>query len=113
MPGQQADLFACLEVDDLKPGAVVAEKSVPAIGSDRNQPIGGRAGLVEAAHFRARARVPYAASAGLHGHQKLTIGEEADSLDRLHWPCRRSHRSEEHTSELQSHVNLVCRLLLE
>src|SRR5438477_9679015 len=26
-------------------------------------------------------------------------------------PCR--SRSEEHTSELQSHVNLVCRLLLE
>src|SRR5438477_10984741 len=30
------------------------------------------------------------------------------SRDRL-----RSLRSEEHTSELQSHVNLVCRLLLE
>src|SRR4051812_49987284 len=31
-------------------------------------------------------------------------------------PDRRPHlgqRSEEHTSELQSHVNLVCRLLLE
>src|SRR5260370_27296305 len=28
--------------------------------------------------------------------------------------CRRSQdRSEEHTSELQSHLNLVCRLLLE
>src|SRR5438477_300103 len=27
--------------------------------------------------------------------------------------CRRARRSEEHTSELQSHVNLVCRLLLE
>src|SRR5438477_8363676 len=26
---------------------------------------------------------------------------------------RRFERSEEHTSELQSHVNLVCRLLLE
>src|SRR6266571_9487549 len=26
---------------------------------------------------------------------------------------RRPWRSEEHTSELQSHVNLVCRLLLE
>src|SRR4051812_49929225 len=26
---------------------------------------------------------------------------------------RRDARSEEHTSELQSHVNLVCRLLLE
>src|SRR5690242_21444440 len=25
----------------------------------------------------------------------------------------RTNRSEEHTSELQSHVNLVCRLLLE
>src|SRR5260370_10054667 len=41
-----------------------------------------------------------------------------------HWPCRqspprsgwpdsRTARSEEHTSELQSHLNLVCRLLLE
>src|SRR5690242_21417387 len=27
--------------------------------------------------------------------------------------CCRIARSEEHTSELQSHVNLVCRLLLE
>src|SRR5690242_21526163 len=27
--------------------------------------------------------------------------------------ARPPHRSEEHTSELQSHVNLVCRLLLE
>src|SRR2546429_1587390 len=33
------------------------------------------------------------------------------------WPCgaprRRSRRSEEHTSELQSRLHLVCRLLLE
>src|SRR5260370_8943244 len=28
-------------------------------------------------------------------------------------PSGRSRRSEEHTSELQSHLNLVCRLLLE
>src|SRR6266480_6232687 len=28
-------------------------------------------------------------------------------------PLRPRRRSEEHTSELQSHVNLVCRLLLE
>src|SRR5438034_4800110 len=27
--------------------------------------------------------------------------------------CISSHRSEEHTSELQSHSDLVCRLLLE
>src|SRR5256885_11030899 len=30
-----------------------------------------------------------------------------------HHPSRRPHRSEEHTSELQSPCNLVCRLLLE
>src|SRR5690242_21530916 len=30
-----------------------------------------------------------------------------------HDPVRGGSRSEEHTSELQSHVNLVCRLLLE
>src|SRR6476661_10734501 len=29
------------------------------------------------------------------------------------WPPSRCRRSEEHTSELQSHLNLVCRLLLE
>src|SRR5260370_32467714 len=29
------------------------------------------------------------------------------------WYIGRSERSEEHTSELQSHLNLVCRLLLE
>src|SRR5260370_28352975 len=28
-------------------------------------------------------------------------------------PGARAERSEEHTSELQSHLNLVCRLLLE
>src|SRR5690242_21625138 len=33
------------------------------------------------------------------------IGERIEALRRM--------RSEEHTSELQSHVNLVCRLLLE
>src|SRR5260370_24555081 len=29
------------------------------------------------------------------------------------WNARLRFRSEEHTSELQSHLNLVCRLLLE
>src|SRR6266480_7994143 len=35
----------------------------------------------------------------------------AMSAPRVHWIS--VARSEEHTSELQSHVNLVCRLLLE
>src|SRR5690242_21059596 len=37
------------------------------------------------------------------------------TVDEIDQPCTRGEllRSEEHTSELQSHVNLVCRLLLE
>src|SRR5260370_4857290 len=35
---------------------------------------------------------------------------EIGPLSPLEWSCS---RSEEHTSELQSHLNLVCRLLLE
>src|SRR6266480_8153574 len=40
---------------------------------------------------------------GMHCHQSIWDGDEPLFYD----------RSEEHTSELQSHVNLVCRLLLE
>src|SRR5690242_21104847 len=37
-----------------------------------------------------------------------------EKLSLMHWVCvTLAIRSEEHTSELQSHVNLVCRLLLE
>src|SRR5690242_20813625 len=36
-----------------------------------------------------------------------------DTLVRLAQDFSMRNRSEEHTSELQSHVNLVCRLLLE
>src|SRR5690242_20884701 len=40
---------------------------------------------------------------GTVGRIEKTVGDPGDLPD----------RSEEHTSELQSHVNLVCRLLLE
>src|SRR5438105_7181291 len=39
----------------------------------------------------------------------LTVSSERKSR----WPISRFTRSEEHTSELQSRVDLVCRLLLE
>src|SRR5690242_21594990 len=41
--------------------------------------------------------------------------QRAEALERrsVLVACRGGPRSEEHTSELQSHVNLVCRLLLE
>src|SRR2546430_13422221 len=49
-------------------------------------------------------------SRNIKGHSQiettLTVDQVCLSLDRI-------HRSEEHTSELQSQSNLVCRLLLE
>src|SRR5690606_39688440 len=56
------------------------------------------------------------------GHRTLRVSEEHRSASRGSPPgggenyrsCRRAWlRSEEHTSELQSRENLVCRLLLE
>src|SRR5699024_11526040 len=48
---------------------------------------------------------------GRHGPCQRSIRIKADEffLD----PYRHHHRSEEHTSELQSRFDLVCRLLLE
>src|SRR5690242_21449689 len=52
-----------------------------------------------------------AATADGERHRRLQAGA-VEVLDRV--PHRLDAlRSEEHTSELQSHVNLVCRLLLE
>src|SRR5690242_21093465 len=49
-------------------------------------------------------------------HPRARAGHAADGWDRRGDRQARDaalRRSEEHTSELQSHVNLVCRLLLE
>src|SRR5437588_2144592 len=43
----------------------------------------------------------------------LSGGVEAAGHDRRERDFPPAHRSEEHTSELQSHSDLVCRLLLE
>src|SRR5690242_21125673 len=45
----------------------------------------------------------------LAARRKSGMSETSLALD---LPNHRDRRSEEHTSELQSHVNLVCRLLL-
>src|SRR5438477_8554374 len=60
---------------------------------------------------------PTAAGCGRKASLKRAAG--STSLCQRHEPSshlvslHRQLRSEEHTSELQSHVNLVCRLLLE
>src|SRR5688572_32660409 len=49
--------------------------------------------------------------------QRWTVGRKVEiamAIDRTRQPVlMRDNRSEEHTSELQSQSNLVCRLLLE
>src|SRR2546429_2237410 len=46
---------------------------------------------------------------GVRGHEPAQGQQQVRHLRR----DRRQHRSEEHTSELQSRLHLVCRLLLE
>src|SRR2546427_4441314 len=61
--------------------------------------------------FRSRHRPRGAAAAGKHSRSALRPGPPVGCAD----PCGHGQprRSEEHTSELQSQSNLVCRLLLE
>src|SRR5271165_7610158 len=48
------------------------------------------------------------------GYADATVHDKLSLLHRLgQWLRRTGRRSEEHTSELQSRENLVCRLLLE
>src|SRR5690242_21529412 len=48
-----------------------------------------------------------------HRMNSICIGVRCSVRTTAVVPSYSSRRSEEHTSELQSHVNLVCRLLLE
>ncbi|ESE43084.1 hypothetical protein SHD_0278, partial [Shewanella decolorationis S12] len=48
-------------------------------------------------------------------YQSATDTDHANEIEKLKRDCKQQieTRSEEHTSELQSHSDLVCRLLLE
>src|SRR5690242_21395383 len=70
-----------------------------------------RSGLKIAAHDMSH----YTTTERLEASQRRDVAQSellAGLLDRLK-AVKEPDRSEEHTSELQSHVNLVCRLLLE
>src|SRR5260370_19329136 len=64
--------------------------------------------------FRSRRSARRARGTRWPGSAPPTRSPRATAPPRGTPPCRgRPSRSEEHTSELQSHLNLVCRLLLE
>src|SRR2546430_3633818 len=60
--------------------------------------------------FRSRVEVD---ERGEHGRQRRPGEGGRPRRDDGRWHGARGRRSEEHTSELQSQSNLVCRLLLE
>src|SRR2546428_9864232 len=57
--------------------------------------------------------IPQIANAIISGHDMILLGERGQAKSRLMRAHREGSRSEEHTSELQSRSDLVCRLLLE
>src|SRR2546426_6674881 len=63
--------------------------------------------------IRARGRVPAGSPAGQGQGSRHRLRVLPDRPDGARVPAHRRARSEEHTSELQSPCNLVCRLLLE
>src|SRR5438034_6546924 len=65
-------------------------------------------------HNRARARLARRSGRWLDSEPMATQRKDRRKKpDRRSGADRRTERSEEHTSELQSHSDLVCRLLLE
>src|SRR5690242_21322616 len=64
--------------------------------------------------FRSSGRYARSSSGSFTNHRSISRLARSMNVDPILFPApREPERSEEHTSELQSHVNLVCRLLLE
>src|SRR5260221_6125145 len=60
-----------------------------------------------------RSMAPAIRRAAAQAYEMAGIGPEDIDLAEIHDAVAPAERSEEHTSELQSHSDLVCRLLLE
>src|SRR2546430_5962819 len=69
--------------------------------------------LFRSLHANGQASLKFGDQVGRLGHVKSPGRDEQDVVGANHAVARVDGRSEEHTSELQSQSNLVCRLLLE
>src|SRR5260370_23840606 len=65
--------------------------------------------LMNAVHFLINCLVRWGMQRPAAGHIEICAAGTIDVVNEI----ENAFRSEEHTSELQSHLNLVCRLLLE
>src|SRR2546429_7196671 len=85
----------------------------------RSRPPGAaQAVLLEVRQVAARLRVPRREPAGILGAERLSHARRSVERRAVFRPgdagdAADARRSEEHTSELQSRLHLVCRLLLE
>src|SRR2546429_4571887 len=72
-----------------------------------------RSGVTWFSRRAARTAVRSAAASGFQPRNSSIMAEERTEPNGLATPFPAIWRSEEHTSELQSRLHLVCRLLLE
>src|SRR5437588_2881580 len=79
---------------------LVLRQAVPVDIQRIDRPVG----VVRSEHDELRFREAVAVAVGIDDRDELAAGGRVDPL---------GQRSEEHKSELQSHSDLVCRLLLE
>src|SRR2546422_8322099 len=60
-----------------------------------------------------RSRAPLQRNSAAIAHAEQGVQPRRCQEWKIRYTCHRNMRSEEHTSELQSRLHLVCRLLLE
>src|SRR5260221_8231667 len=97
---------ACSAIHSLRWSAPFASWNSPWRKKKGNSRMSHRAGLDRSTVVEAAAKL-----VDEEGIEQLTLGRLAERLG-VRTPSL-YNRSEEHTSELQSHSDLVCRLLLE
>src|SRR5260370_14101844 len=96
----------------MKVEVLIAEPGEGACTGDRNARCAGERAHRLPALFEVRARGEGGPGGKHHGHQAAQDHEKKSPHLFLLLILGGLVRSEEHTSELQSHLNLVCRLLL-